>query len=256
MTITDIHVHPTPAVPRETACDALVAAAEHAGIGRLVLLGLVGEMGEQPSPAGVREANDCTIAWTRRRPDVCLGFCYLSPEHDPGFCRDELDRCLAAGLCGLKLWVAVRADDRRLEPLMALAAEHRLPVLHHAWYKTVQACAHESSPREIAELARRHPTVDVIMAHLTGCGQRGVADVRDLPNVYLDTSGSQPVAGLVEYAAREVGAERLLFGSDAPGRDFAVALARIRGSALTVHQQQHVLADNTARLLRLREVGR
>ena len=30
------------------------------------------------------------------------------------------------------------------------------------------------------------------MAHLTGCGYRGVADTRAYPNVSVETSGSQP----------------------------------------------------------------
>ena len=48
------------------------------------------------------------------------------------------------------------------------------------------------------------------MAHLTGCGCRGVLDVKPFKNVYIDTSGSPAMAGMVEYGARALGAERRL----------------------------------------------
>lgn len=255
--VVDVHVHPTRVTPPAEACDRTVDLARRVGIDRLVLLGAVGDFGPYPAPEQIREANDATLAWMRHRPDACLGFCYLNPQHDPGFCRAEVERCVdVGGMRGIKLWIAVKATDRRLDPIMDLAAERGIPVLHHSWYKTVDAYPDESTPAEIADLARRHPHVPVIMAHLTGCGHRGMADVCDLPNVSIDTSGSQPVAGMVETAVRELGETRVLFGSDAPGRDFAVALARVRGSALSLRQQRLVLGGNACRLLGLDEGSR
>ena len=52
----------------------------------------------------------------------------------------------------------------------------------------------------MADLAGRHPGVTIIMAHLSGAGVRGVLDVLPCKNVCIDTSGGQPLAGLVEYA--------------------------------------------------------
>ena len=49
-------------------------------------------------------------------------------------------------------------------------------MLHHAWYKATEFAFNESTPAEIATLARRHPNVNIIMAHLAGGGWRGVRD--------------------------------------------------------------------------------
>ena len=49
------------------------------------------------------------------------------------------------------------------------------------------------------------------MAHLTGCETRGVLAIKDLPNVFLDTSGGPPVEGLVEYAVDQLGPDRVNF---------------------------------------------
>jgi predicted TIM-barrel fold metal-dependent hydrolase len=64
--------------------------------------------------------------------------------------------------------------------------------------------------------ARRFPNVRVIMAHLTGCGVRGVLAARDCDNLLVDTSGAAPEAGIVAYAVEKLGVERVLYGSDAP----------------------------------------
>ncbi len=244
--VVDCHVHPTLDV---RDCDAVLAVAARAGVDEVVLLGAVGQVGYDPTPAQIRQANDASLAWMRMRPDVCHGFCYLNAAHDPGFSREEAARCFAAGMVGVKLWISVEATDPRLDPICELAAARGFPVLHHAWYKTTGQQYHESTPADLAHLARRHPDTTIIMAHLTGAGQRGVAEVRDLPNVLIDTSGSQPSAGLLEYAVAELGADRVLFGSDAPGRDFAVAVERVRGAALSPRQKRLILGGNVGRLL-------
>src|SRR5665811_2365432 len=142
-----------------------------------------------PSPDDIARNNDLGIALTTRHPDRFSAFCYLNPAHDVAFLEQEMRRCLEQGPCiGVKLWISVHADDARLDPIMEKAKELGVPVLHHAWYKATEYVFNESTPAEIAHLARRHPEVTIIMAHLAGGGVRGVLDVRDCPNVLIDTS--------------------------------------------------------------------
>jgi len=93
--------------------------------------------------------------------------------------------------------------------------------------------------------------VRIIMAHLTGCGVRGVLAVKPFPNVVVDTSGAAPEAGIVEFAVEQLGAERVLYGSDVPIRDFGVALSRITGSRLDAAAKQRILYENAKELLGL-----
>ncbi len=251
--IVDIHIHTQSAGcrydPREVG--ECIRLARRAGIDRAVwLFNLADSGGYDPAPVDVRRSNDLGIALASAHPDFFLGFCYLNPAHDPAFNAAEIDRCVAAGpLRGIKLWVAVRATDARLDPLLARAAVLGVPVLHHAWYKATGQLPQESTPADIADLARRHPRVPIIMAHLGGGGWRGVQDIKACPNVVIDTSGAQPQAGLVEYAVRELGARRVLFGSDWPLRDFAAQRARVEGAGLSARDRALVLGGNAARLL-------
>jgi len=250
--IIDIHVHPPRGDSSEAAIDHMAEIAARVGITRICLQGRVTEYGPDPDPEGITAINDDTMDIVGRRPDVYCGFCYLNPEHDVQFIQDELTRTVAEGpLVGIKLWHAVNCRDPRLDPMMERAAELKVPLLHHAWYKSTGQNPNESTPADIADLGRRFPEVSIIMAHLSGSGCRGVADIKPYANISIDTCGSQPEQGFVEYAVEQLGAERVVFGSDAPGRDFSCQLGRVLGADITEDERRAILTDNAVRLLEL-----
>lgn len=71
------------------------------------------------------------------------------------------------------------------------------------------------------------------------------------PNCYLDTSGSgHDRVGMLEYAVKTIGPDRVLFGSDFTINDPSCMIARIQHSLLTEEQKRKVLAGNVEQLLR------
>jgi uncharacterized protein len=229
----------------------LVATAAEAGITRTLVSTLgTSELLAHPSPEELRAANRITASAIARFPDAIAGVVYLSPEH-PKASLDELNRHVADGpFVGVKLWIAMRAADARLDPLAERISELGVPVLQHAWYKTIGGFPDESTPADVAELARRHPGLRIQMAHLGGAGRRGVADIAPHANIVVDTSGGDPVLGEVDHAVAVLGAERVLFGSDVPIRDPATALAKVFGAKLSEQDRRLVLHDNALRLYR------
>jgi predicted TIM-barrel fold metal-dependent hydrolase len=103
---------------------------------------------------------------------------------------------------------------------------------------------------EMAELAARHPQAALICGHTGADWERGLRAIRPYPNVYADLCGSDPTAGFVEMAVAELGAERLLYGSDAGGRSFASQLAKVLGANIPDAAKKLILAGNLKRLLR------
>jgi len=259
MTIIDCHIHlqsPTHRYDEEEVLRCL-ALADRAGIDRMVYLFNLGSGGVDPQPEHITASNDIGIELVRRHPARFDAFCYVNPSLPLPFTLAEIDRCIASGpMAGIKLWISVHATDARLDPVMERAAALRVPVLHHAWYKATGFAFNESTPAEVAHLARRHPDVPIIMAHLAGGGWRGVRDVRDCPNVVVDTSGAQPHGGLVDYAVRELGADRVVFGSDWPIRDFAVQRARVEGADLDASAKAAILGGTMERLLAMKGESR
>jgi predicted TIM-barrel fold metal-dependent hydrolase len=154
-------------------------------------------------------------------------------------------------MVAIKQGIEVNARDARIDPIAGAAAELDVPILFHAWYKMVEKYPEESDGSDIAHLARRHPHTRFIMAHLTGVGRRGVQDVADLPNVSVDTCGGWYDTEMVEYAVRYLGADRVLYGSDFPGRDYAPQVGRVEGARLSDTDRERILWRNAEALLGL-----
>lgn len=74
--------------------------------------------------------------------------------------------------------------------------------------------------------------------------------MRAQPNVCVELGGGDPVAGITEMAVRELGAERVVFGSDAGGRSFASHLGKVHGAAISNEAKPLIFAENLKRLLK------
>ncbi len=256
--IIDAHVHIGRFIRRfdggeGDATGDLLRIAERTGITRICAISL-GDRGyiQYPTPEEFRSANSHVLEAMRVFPGRALGYCYVNPQHREES-LEEIERCVVdGGMVAVKFWVAVKASDRRVDPIMERAADLGVPVLQHAWYKTTGNLPDESSPADVADMARRFPTVTIQMAHLHGGGPRGVADIASCPNVVVDTSGGDPETWLVEFAVRELGPERVVFGSDAPGRAFGVQLGKVTGAALTKREREMILYKNMERILKIK----
>ena len=249
--IIDIHAHPGHSLSRETLREEFRPAlreAEHHGVTH-ICLNAIADWSESPTPQRVREGNDAVLSLMSDYPGRVLGFCYVNPRY-PDAALSEIERCVvAATMVGIKLWVACKASEDSVDPIARRAAELNVPILQHAWYKTQGQLPHESTPADVAALAARHPQASIVMAHLTGCGERGVADIAPYDNVSVDTSGGDPEAGLTELAVRRLGAHRVVFGTDTPIRSYGVTLGKVRGAKLSPRERALILGGNAARLL-------
>jgi predicted TIM-barrel fold metal-dependent hydrolase len=140
---------------------------------------------------------------------------------NPNFPRhalDEIARCVDGGAVGVKLAASRRADDPLLDDVAALAGERGLPILHHIWQwrRRDWPMQEASDGEELGRLAARHPRTRFILAHIGGGGEyrHTYHAVAELPNVYLDLSGSGVDRGMLEGALEAVGARRLLWACD------------------------------------------
>jgi len=251
----DAHVHPLAGLGPFSVASAsedarlIREAARRAGVDRACLFSVHPAHPYEPTVSQCREANDYVLAMRDAAPDFFLPFCYVSPMY-PEEAVAEIDRRIRGDrMCGVKLWVARRAADPGLDPILERAAALGVPVLQHAWDKTTGNLPGESFPADVADLARRHPRASIIMAHLNGCGLRGIEHVADCPNVFLDTSGGDPESGMVEAAVSAVGPKRVVYASDLPVRLLGACLGKVLGADLPDGAKQDILHDNAARLL-------
>lgn len=227
----------------------LMEQASALGVDQLCASSLGRTWSYEPTPEVFVEANDDVAKCMREYPGRILGFAYLNPVYlDESLA--EMRRCIEdLGMVGVKLWVAAYSNDPRVFPLVEKAMEYGIPILQHAWHKATGNLPHESKPGRVAELALRYPRAHIIMAHIGGDWERGIEAVKDCPNIAVDTSGSIMDMGMVEYAVQELGAHRVLFGSDTHGVDLSAAVAKIVDADVTESDRKLLLGENMHRLL-------
>src|SRR5262249_27484813 len=202
-----------------------------------------------PSPAEFRKQNDEVLQALSHWHDRAFGFAYVNPKYVKES-LSEIDRCIRDGpMVGIKLWVAVRASAPVLDPIVEHAAELKAVVFQHTWLKITGNLPGESTPMDFAALAARHPRASLICGHTGGDWEQGIRAVRAHRHVAVDLGGGDPVAGITEAAVRELGAERVLYGSDAGGRSFASQLAKVQGAHISEEAKQLIFAGNLKRLL-------
>jgi predicted TIM-barrel fold metal-dependent hydrolase len=262
--IWDLHCHLS-GVPGRTPDERmarLIEFADRMGIERLcVYMGM--KLSYDPEPRDLRQQNDEVLQALTHWHDRAFGFVYLNPNHVEASLK-ELDRCVRDGpMVGVKLWVAKGCDDPALDTLVARAAELQAVIFQHTWMKTPPVSARpeawsrldggnvpgESSPQDLAALARRHPKASFLCGHTGGNWELGIRVVRDVPNVALDLAGSDPTQGFTEMAVREVGPERVVYGTDAPGRSFASQFAKVQGADIPDLVKRQIFKENLRRLL-------
>lgn len=241
---------------RLASAEDAVASMEAAGVDRTVVMGFPWKDG-----ALCREHNNYILDAVARFPDKLIGFACVQPL-DAGDAK-ELDRCLSAGLMGLgELGPDGQRYDIEDKWVLADAVEallqHRRPLLTHTSEPVGHLYAGKGTvtPPKLLQLARNFPALTIVFAHWGGGlpFYELMPEIKEtLRNVYYDSAASTFLysAEIFPVAARLVGAERILWGTDYPLLSQAKFLKRVASSGLTADEQRAVLGDNAARLLRL-----
>ncbi len=249
--IWDLHCHLSgvPGLTPEERMGQLLRYADRMSVERLcVYMGM--KWSQDPGPDDLRRQNDEALRAVTKYPERSFGFVTLNPKHVE-VSLAELERCVAQGpMVGVKLWVAKKCDAAELDPLIRRASELKAVIFQHTWFKTNGNYEGESTPDELVKLARRFPEVPIICGHTGGNWELGIRAIRAQTNLYADLAGSDPTAGYTEMAVRELGAERVIYGSDGGGRSFASQLAKVHGAAITDEQKQQIFCETLRGLMR------
>jgi predicted TIM-barrel fold metal-dependent hydrolase len=140
------------------------------------------------------------------------------------------------------------------DALFAFAAEHRAVVLSHS-------SEQNSLASDLVRFANAYPEMRLILAHI-GCGWDGdpTQQVRAIQastqrNVYTDTSSARSITpNLIEWAVSEIGAERVLFGTDTPLYHTSMQRIRIDHAGLSARETRMILRENAIALFGLHEL--
>lgn len=249
----DVHCHVWRMSPEEErlSSDHLVTSGRKLGIKEMWISSPI-TGGRRASMDEVRAQNNAILRAMQRHPDALRGMCFVIPGNERDV-TSEIERCLDAGMVGIKLYNQYKITDPAVAPILKLAAERRVPVLEHAAYLPAPEHRAEqpltSHGADFARASEAHPDTTMIHAHIGGGGdwEWTIRALRDAsPNVLVDVSGSNLDDGQVEFAVWELGADRVIFGTDGT---MAGSVGKVLDAELTERERELIFWTNAERLL-------
>lgn len=196
-----------------------------------------------------RAGNALLLKEIQRYPDRFLGYAVFDP-HDPEAAYRTADLLAAPGVVGLKLHPETHEyalDGPGYDAAFELAAERGCVVLAHGMFGS-RWCG----PERFAAVAARYPSAKLLMGHagLLPAGFPAAAEVAaHHPNVTLELCGSRMTARHIAWLVGQVGADRMVFGSDALFLDLRVGLGRVQLAPISPADRDQLLFGTMTRLL-------
>lgn len=202
--------------------------------------------------ADYRLGNSQLLEAMGKYPGRILGYCSVNPNYPAKEIKQEIDRCLGAGMLGLKFHPSMHRQKVTAEgyrPAWEAANDLGLCVLAHTGAGDAFC-----GIGLFEEPARDYPNAKIILGH-SGFGYEGTRQcielARKYPNLYLDITCSIAYRGLLERIVNELGADRVLYGTDMPFMDCRPQIGRFAFSELDDKQLELALGGNAKRLFGL-----
>jgi predicted TIM-barrel fold metal-dependent hydrolase len=178
---------------------------------------------------------------------------WFFPWLNPGVEADiDYARRNAGGIDGIKLHPScdrIRVDDPRTQPLLQLAQDHGLAVMVHCgrWQEM-------SSYLFALDVAAKYPAIRFVLSHMGGDTPElemgtieGIAQ-GGLDNVLLGIEGVREYWA-VQEAVDDLGADRVLFGSDFPLGHPRMYMGVVDALRITAEQKDLIMGGNALRLV-------
>ena len=207
------------------------------------------------TPERFIENNNLIANCVRMYPDRFIGQMTLNPVYQKESLR-EIDRCIDLGMVGLKVYKQLKISDPLFFPIIEKFIDHKMIMLMHSGpgkgrigprYDRLEPET-LSIPEDFVDVARRYPEGMFQFAHLGGGldWEYACKALKDSPNVYVDTSGSNNEENMINFAMKYIGEDRLLFGCD---RSYYQSVGNMISSNLTEAQAEKIFFKNYSGIL-------
>ena len=220
---------------------SLIAEGEKVGVERYVVHSTATTVHQ------VRSINEYIYSEMQAHPEF-IGFMTLHNEMTDDAIEEEVELAVSRGMKGVKMhpdFQKFNIDDA--ENLYRVTAG-KLPVLLHMGDRRYDF----SSPERLKRMAEKYPEQVFIGAHFGGYSVWDKVEcLKDLPNVYFDTSSSLFFLdkGRASDLIHRFGPERYFFGTDFPMWKPDEELKRFLALDLTEEERENILYNNAAKLL-------
>ncbi len=234
---------------------------EAGGIDRTVMVNFA-------PPKIIHQNNMWTLETAKNSKGKLIPLVSFHPEME-GALTQYLEKYIELGAKGIKLHPMAQGfdvRDERLDNLLKTCNERHFSILIHCG-RVSNARLNEYSDFEcILPVIQKYPEIPIILAHMAdGNVERCLEVSKKYSNVYFDTSivitgypeiidvnePSWPDDKEVISIINEIGAEKVLFGSDFPWGSPIHDLVRIMNFNLDISQKELIFSGNAKRLFSL-----
>src|SRR5665647_466680 len=206
-------------------------------------------------PEEFRKCNDLVLRCVKQHPDRFIGMLVVNPTYKKES-LEEIKRCIDAGMIGTgELYNHVKINDPLFYPIIEKFID--LKMIIHMYtaigYARVKLNAHEpkniSLPEDFVDIAKRYPEAMFQFAHIGGGidWEYACKALKHSPNVYVDVSGSNNIANMIDFAIKYLGEDRLLFGCD---NSFYQGVGHMFSAKLTDAQRRKIFFENYNNILK------
>jgi uncharacterized protein len=250
----DAHQHPSDNLEKQ------IEIADRLGIEKIQISQPVTNFsGNEPEgPEEVRKNNDIIINAVKKYPDRFIGFFTLNPLYKNESIQ-EIKRCVDNGLIGFKGYTQVKINDPVYYPVIEKLTELKMIVYMHTFTQLgmggyrmkydVGRFPNTTLAEDMVESARKYPQTIFHFAHIGGGGdwEYQCKTLKQCPNIYVDTGGSNNEENIVDFAIKHLGEDRIFFGTDGA---YIHGVGRVLSSNATEDQKQKIFFDNYVNVLK------
>lgn len=242
MKIYDVHSHfGATSSGEEPNVEEMITDLKRYGISKVGVSCLTG--------VSTREQNDLIYKIMNMYPEFIEGYAFINPK-DPD-ALNEVEKCLGEyKMNGVKFhsWKQGYYPDNRpeLDKIFDVIEHYGVHVEMHV------GTAPLSTPYIWGEYARKHPKLDFLFTH-TGYYEFGMSSIevaKRYPNIWLETSGQMDVE-VLKKSVKELGSERVVFGTDWPYKPVNVEIDKFQYLGFTDEQLTNIFSKNAEYLWRM-----
>ncbi len=210
--------------------------------------------GSKGTPDEFKECNDTVFDAVKQYPDLFTGQMTVNPTY-PKETMEEINRRIDQGMVGMKLYNHVKINNPLFYPVIEKFIDLKMIILMHSPIGKARVKYNEREPKNISipedfvDIAKRYPEAMFQFAHIGGGidWEDACKALQHSPNVYVDVSGSNNVGGMIDFAMRYIGEDRLLFGCD---NSFYQGVGHMFSAKLTDVQRKKIFFENYNNILR------
>ncbi|WP_219509685.1 amidohydrolase family protein [Nonomuraea ceibae] len=244
--VIDAHAHLGPYsrfFTPDPSAEAMVRVMDRCGVRRAVFSSTYG------IELDASRGNEAAAAAVRAFPDRLSAYIVVNPHQDP---ETELARWAGTpGMIGVKLHPDLHRyplDGPRYRPVWEWAERAGAPVLTHTW-----SWSRVDDPALLGAVFERHPDVKVLAGHAGAVAEgfsRAIELAARFPNLYLEICGSYFTGRWLVRMVGELGAHRVIYGSDFPFIDLRYSIGRVLFAELPLADRRTVLGGAYQSLLK------